>query len=132
MNLNNRQKTRFGEYLVMGLVNGMDAMTDTAVVSAANLASALNGEFSSGVSPKITPVVDLGNASSQASQLDNLFDSSRASALSAQMSINSQITQMDQLVDMTSRILGAVQNGSDLYLDDSILAGRINRRLGVL
>ena len=122
---------KYGEYLVAGLTGGIDSSADEAVSSARYLATALNGEFSN-TTASITPVVDLNGVSNKANQLNRMFDSSRAAALSANMQINSQVTQFDQLVDVTNRILGSIQNGSDLYLDDNILAGRINRRLGVL
>lgn len=122
---------KYGEYLVAGLTVGMDSSADEAVSSARYLAAALNGEFSNATA-SITPVVDLNGVGNKANQLNRMFDSSRAAAISANMQINSQVTQFDQLVDVTNRILGSIQNGSDLYLDDNILAGRINRRLGVL
>lgn len=122
----------FGEYLTEGLINGMLSKTDETVDAARYLAGRLNGEFQENSRLSITPVVDINGASSSANRLSNMFDSSRAAALSANMQINSQVSQIDSLVDVTNRILGAVQNGSDLYLDDNILAGRINRRLGVL
>ena len=74
----------------------------------------------------------MNSASASATKLNNMFDSNRAAALSATMELNSQVTQIDQLVDVTNRILGSIQNGSDLYLDDRVLAGRINRRLGAV
>ena len=123
---------------LLGMVNAVDVNGHMPVDAITNVAQSMVdavdekiGQYGS-ISPTITPVVDLTNATNAAGTIDSMINAQRTSALSAQMSINSQITQMDQLVDMTSRILGAVQNGSDLYLDDSILAGRINRRLGVL
>lgn len=123
----------YGVFLGLGAAGGLyDSIPD--VVSAASfLARRLNESFEGeSIAPTITPVVDLGNAAVSASRINNMFDANRAAALSASMNINSQVTQMDDLVDMTAKILGSIQNGSDLYLDDSILAGRINRRLGVL
>ena len=116
----------FGE----GLIIGMDKIEGDVVKSAEHLAKAVNGEFST--SARITPVVDISGASYSASRLNNMINAQRAAAISALMEINSQVTQIDRLVDVTNRILGSIQNGSDLYIDDDILAGRINRRLGIL
>lgn len=122
----------FGENLVNGLTDGVYAMTDSAVDSVQYLAKAMNGEMQNSNSFRITPVVDMSGATRSAGQLNTMFDANRAAALSATMEVNSQVTQFDQLVDLTNQILGSIQNGSDLYLDDSILAGRINRRLGAV
>ena len=122
---------RFGSYLVDGLVLGIENSTESAVRSAAYLADRLNGSFDSNViAPKISPVVDLNNASISANRINTMFDANRAAALSASMDINSQITQMDDLVTMTSQILGTIQNGSDVYLDGKVITGYVNRRLG--
>lgn len=124
---------KYGGSLIEGLVKGLDKDTSIAENAVGDLAYGINSVMEdSSLSPTITPVVDLSTASLTAGRINTMFDSSRAAALNASMEINSQVSQMDSLVDMTSRILGTIQNGSDLYLDDSILAGRINRRLGVL
>ncbi|MBR6959389.1 MAG: hypothetical protein IKH76_02805, partial [Clostridiales bacterium] len=124
--------TGFGSNLVQGLINGVYDQTDNAISAVGYLAKAINGEIEDKSSLRITPVVDMNSASASATKLNNMFDSNRAAALSATMELNSQVTQIDQLVDVTNRILGSIQNGSDLYLDDRVLAGRINRRLGAV
>jgi hypothetical protein len=122
---------KYGKNLIDGLTVGLESNQDSAVESARSLAMALNGEFTgSAMSPRLTPVVDLSNATVQASRLNTMFDASRAAALSATMDINSQVSQMDDLVDMTSKILGTIQNGSDVFLDGKIITGYVNRRLG--
>ena len=122
----------YGENLINGLTNRIYAMTGNAVASVRYLAKAMNGEMQNSNSFRISPVIDMNGATRSASQLNTLFDANRAAALNATMEVNSQVTQFDQLVDLTNQILGSIQNGSDLYLDDSILAGRINRRLGAV
>ena len=128
---------RYGQYIDQGLINGLDSRAEGAVDSVKSIAYAMSDAMayeaeSSSLSPTITPVVDLTNINGKASSLDSMFSATRSAAIAASMDINSQVTQFDQLVDVTNRILGSIQNGSDLYLDDNILAGRINRRLGVL
>ena len=128
---------RYGQHIDRGLINGLDSLADGAVNSVKSIAHAMSDAMayeaeSSSLTPTITPVVDLTNINGKASSLDSMFSATRSAAIAASMDINSQVTQFDQLVDVTNRILGSIQNGSDLYLDDNILAGRINRRLGAL
>ena len=118
----------FGSYLVEGLANGISDNTPTAVNQARNLAEAMNGAFDDTVDLEaqatgITPVFQ--------SSVDSINTGALARRAMA-IDVSTRSSQMDDLVDMTTRIFGAIQNGSDLYLDDNILAGRINRRLGML
>jgi hypothetical protein len=65
------------------------------------------------------------------SAISGMFDGNYALDIAkAQLDLNSQVTQFDQLVEMTSRILGTIQNGSDVYLDGKVITGYVNRRLG--
>ena len=128
-----------------GIRNGIVDYADSISIASYNVAT----EFSSAlidplnkallsinedseIHPTISPVIDLNGVSATASALSSMVNANNVQMTAASMELNSQITQMDDLVDMTSKILGAIQNGSDLYLDESILAGRINRRLGML
>ena len=94
------------------------------------LNDALNSINSSSYQPTITPVIDLNGVTATASALGSMVDANNVQMTAASMQLNSQITQMDDLVDMTSRILGTIQNGSDVYLDGKIITGYVNRRLG--
>lgn len=128
---------RYGRYIDQGLINGLDSGAGGAVDSVMSIADAMSdamgSEAESGnLSPTIRPVIDLTNVNGKVATIDSMLSAQRSAAIAASMDINSQVTQFDQLVDVTNRILGSIQNGSDLYLDDNILAGRINRRLGVL
>lgn len=128
---------RYGQYIDQGLINGLDSGAGGAVNSIMSIAGAMSDAMSSeaesgNLSPTIRPVIDLTNVNGKVSTIDSMLSAQRSAAIAASMDINSQVTQFDQLVDVTNRILGSIQNGSDLYLDDGIIAGRINRRLGVL
>lgn len=128
-----------------GIRNGIVDYADSVSIASANMAT----EFSSSIidplntalqsindgveiQPTITPVIDLNGAAATASALGSMVNANNVQMTAASMQLNSQITQMDDLVDMTEKILRSIQNGSDLYLDDGVIAGRINRRLGVL
>ena len=102
---------QYGAYLIDGLTIGMNENTGEALKSVEYLASSLNGEME-GVQPRISPVVDLGNAKYSSRKLSEMFDTTRAQAISASMSIDSQVTKIDDLVDITSKIYRAVEDGT--------------------
>lgn len=131
---------RHSRNAMLGLALGVDQNSEIPINSMRNVAEVMvdtvdetmNRMNSGDVAPTITPVVDLTNATGTVNSIGSMIAAQRSAAVAASMDINSQITQFDELVDVTSKILGSIQNGSDLYLDDGIIAGRINRRLGVL
>lgn len=131
---------RHSRNAMLGLAIGVDHNSEIPIRSMRNVAEVMvdtvdetmNRMNSGDVAPTITPVVDLTNATGTVNSIGSMIAAQRSAAVAASMDINSQITQFDELVDVTSKILGSIQNGSDLYLDDGMIAGRINRRLGVL
>lgn len=85
------------------------------------------------IEPTISPVLDLDGVRSYDQFAKTFLNDDYAVGIAkTQLSIDSRVSQLDRLVENTSRIIESIQNGSDLYLDENILAGRINRRLGVL
>lgn len=83
----------------------------------------LNDEY-----PSITPVLDLSQTYSGARDLSRALGSS---ALSTAANISVDIKDdIQDLVYIGNKLLSAIQNGNDLYLDENVLVGRINRRLG--
>lgn len=125
---------------MLGLAIGVDHNSEIPIRSMRNVAEVMvdtvdetmNRMKAGDVAPTITPVVDLTNAAGTVNSIGSMIAAQRSAAVAASMDINSQVTQFDELVDVTTKILGSIQNGSDLYLDDGMIAGRINRRLGVL
>lgn len=132
------------EMTIDGLVKGFDnfgyRVTDSSKRMGEDVLSSIedalysvNDAMSSDsfpITPKVTPIVDLTNARGSITSISSMMAAQKTAALSASMEINSQVTQMEDLVTMTSKILGAIQNGSDVYLDGKVITGYVNRRLG--
>lgn len=136
---------RFGMYADMGLANGIykfiglaeDAATSLGSATAyalgdamTSLHNAITGDFSS--SPTLRPIVDMNDVDAGVKRLNTTFNGQRVSMAAASMEINNQYSQLDAIVNMTASIYRQLQKGQDLYLDDGVIAGRINRRLGIL
>lgn len=82
------------------------------------------------LSPTISPVYDL-DAMRTAAALAGSLNTTGSYNIAATMDYGlKQMQDMQLLIGIATDILHSVQNGSDLYLDDDVLAGRINRRLG--
>lgn len=136
---------QLGMYTSMGFADGINKFAGLAGAAAENLGDrtiqalggsistikdVINGDLSS--SSTLRPVLDMSNVDSGLHRINTSFNAQRVSLAAASMEINNEYSQLDELVDMTARIFRQLQNGQDLYLDDNILAGRINRRLGLL
>lgn len=79
----------------------------------------------------IRPVLDLSDIENGARSVGAMFNS-RPTLMPSLMvdQMQSSKDEIAELLDVGWMILKEIQNGSDLYLDDKVLAGRINRRLG--
>ena len=131
-----------GVFLDLGLANGIDKAISSVTDSATNLGATavdsvqgmLNGFDlgTTGIAAAITPVMDLSNVRSSSAQLGAMMSRNQALSASASFNLNAQNDDIATLVKIGSQLLKSVQNGSDLYLDERVLVGRINRRLGQL
>lgn len=130
-----------GEGFVLGLSSWIgkaseqtEAMGLSAVASAESIANSIRAILSGEMSDAfvITPVLDLSSVRSSARSINSLFNYGRTMSVDMSRAQNAENEQVQELVTVGWRILRAIQNGSDLYLDDKVLAGRINRRLGQL
>lgn len=134
--------TGFGRFLTLGFANGITEDTDIVASSAENMANKalssiqgmINGlNYTSGViAPSITPVMDLSSARLASGKLNAMMSRNQALSASASFNLNAQNDDVARLVAIGNKLLQSVQNGSDLYLDENVLVGRINRRLGQL
>ena len=139
-----KETKKTGKFLVLGAVEGIkefanvlyDAASDLGSNTVSSIGTAMNSIYDATNSidtVSIRPVLDLTEATKEANDLSSMLDGNSIKEFAqASISVDNQGTRIDKLVDVTTRILGSIQNGSDLYLDDSILAGRINRRLGAV
>lgn len=131
-----------GSYTGQGFVKGLEKWVEPASDTSSSLAESmlasvasvidyvqaiLNGELA--VDLTIRPVLDLSNISGGASTINSMF--SRKQAISANIggTLSGSRGEVSELVSICWKILGEIQNGSDIYIDDDVLAGRINRRL---
>lgn len=87
----------------------------------------LSGELT--FNPIISPELDMSGIDDNLNSVNGLVNG-RAKLLASldARTINNQ----DAVVEVASKILRAVQNGSNIYFDDGQFAGRLNRRLGAL
>ena len=138
-----KEMRKIGDYAGEGYVMGLDDWVNSASVAGKSLTSALtesaiatldyiqallNGDLSFDMT--IRPVLDLTNVESGVNTLDSMFARRQAYMIESDAGMLNQSEDLAELVDIGWQILREIQNGSDLYLDDKVLAGRINRRLG--
>lgn len=138
-----RRLMEIGSYAGEGFIIGVKRWFDKAgqaganlaesTVDAASLALDYVHELMSGdmdVDMTIRPVMDLTDVNAGMNTINSLF--SQRQAIMAQLDTEAMdnSSDIDELLDVGWKILKEIQNGSDLYLDDKVLAGRINRRLG--
>lgn len=131
-----------GNFVCQGLANGMmdnaylagNAATSLAnsVISGVRLTmDAVNNSMSMDVDPTIRPVLDLDNVRRGSSMLNTMFSARRAVIAEADIhQSDTEARSFAEMIAVGNRMIDAIQNGSDLYLDESYLVGRINRRLG--
>lgn len=133
-----------GRYSDEGLINGLMDFShkvekaggfvgktafDSVSKAIDGLGKLINDE--SNYEPVITPVVDLSNVYDGASEINGVLSGQALSVKAIDGQIKYEGRDLTELIDVGYKVLSAIQNGSDLYLDDDILAGRINRRLGL-
>lgn len=106
-----------------------EAFTESVIEMADYIAAILDERLE--ISPVIRPVLDLTEFDAGLSAINTSLGARRP-MLARNTQSNPSSAEIQELVTVGWRILRAIQNGSDLYLDDKVLAGRINRRLGQL
>lgn len=136
---------KIGEYVGEGLSLGMLSMTSRIEKSAEQMAgssilsvasvfdtidAALAGDLD--YNPVITPVLDLSAVSYGASQINGLLNNEASLRLAGEVQAEQTSQDLSEMLLIGRAILKEIQNGSNLYFDDGVLAGRINRRLGSL
>ena len=139
-----KEMAKYGRFSVLGLVNSINGNIGLVQSAGSSMAGTLHEtiqeavskiadtSISTDINPVITPVLDLSNVESGARQLSGILPDSAAYQASASFNLNAQNDDVARLVAIGNKLLQSVQNGSDLYLDENILVGRINRRLGQL
>lgn len=132
-----------GEYLGEGLIVGMSHMTSSidkaaqkmsgdSVLTIKDTFAAIDAMMGNDAAfnPVITPVLDLSEVSYGASMLTDILNSDSSIKMAGQISSEQNASSLSEFLSLGQSILREIQNGSDLYFDDGVLAGRINRRLG--
>jgi hypothetical protein len=132
-----------GEYIGEGFVIGISRWLNRANEAGKNLSSSavdsaslaldyINRLVSSDIDTDMTirPVLDLTDVETGMRGIDSLFAQRQAVVASIEADSVNTREDLDELLEVGWKILKEIQNGSDLYLDDKVLAGRINRRLG--
>ncbi len=136
---------KIGEYVGEGLSLGMlsmiskieksaEQMAGSSILSVASvfdtIDAALAGDLD--LNPVITPVLDLSGISYGASQINGILNNEASLRLAGELQAEQTTQDLSEMLLIGRAILKEIQNGSDLYFDDGVLAGRINRRLGSL
>lgn len=138
-----------GEFFGEGWIIGISSMIRKAfhvgedignapLTGVSSAMSSINEILENGIdaNPTITPVIDLSEVRNGINQLHTMTNFSMGSlSPSIEMPRKQQSlspTDFAEFLSLGNAILREIQNGSDLYLDDGVLAGRINRRLGTI
>lgn len=137
-----------GSYLDEGLATGMiknskwvenagedvaNTALDTMGNSLKNIASLVNGDLD--MSPVITPVIDTSMVASGLSTINTMFSEQQAlkvSGLKADIDSSQTESKIEELISLNKAMLSAIRSGGDIYLNENLIIGRINRRLGAL
>lgn len=132
-----------GEYIGEGFVIGIGHWLEKANEAGKNLSDStidsamlaldyINRLVSSDMDTSMTirPVLDFTDVETGMRRIDSLFAQRQAIVASIEADSVNNREDLDELLEVGWKILKEIQNGSDLYLDDKVLAGRINRRLG--
>lgn len=137
-----RVMTNLGALAGEGFANGLASCAKDSGAAGASLANSLtdsiravidyiqailNGDLV--VDMTIRPVMDLTNVQGGANAINSMLSARRAVLANVDTSLGGSKNEVTELVDVCWKILGEIQNGSDIYIDDDVLAGRINRRL---
>lgn len=128
-----------GEGFVLGIKKWLSVAGETGSELAATVAESAEMTFdyvndllqgNNEVDMTIRPVIDLSGVQLGMSAIDDMFAQKQAILASINGDVDVGTESIRELVDVGWKILKEIQNGSNLYLDDGVLAGRINRRLG--
>lgn len=137
---------RMGRYLGIGAINGLKAMfgkseqtgfeygqmfVNSITDNISSMADAFDGELD--FTPRIMPSVNLTEVKNRARQMRSFVDSNRLQAtVIANTMSDANGDKMDKLIQSANTLIGLVKNGSDVYLDEKLIVGRMNRRLGAM
>lgn len=134
---------RIGAFVGEGLRLGMLSMTSkiersaeqmagSSILSVASVFDTIDAALAGDIdfNPVITPVLDLSEISYGASQIDGLLNNDASLRLAGEVQAEQTSKDLSEMLILGRAILKEIQNGRELYLDDGVLAGRINRRLG--
>lgn len=128
-----------GEGLALGLLDmtsyveeSARKMAEDSILSVSSIFDRIDETLSEdgNLSPVITPVLDLSAVSYGANQIDGILNQDAAIRAVGQIQAAQDSQNISDLLVIGREILREIQNGRDLYLDDGVIAGRINRRLG--
>lgn len=136
---------RIGAFVGEGLSIGMLSMTSkiersaeqmagSSILSVASVFDTIDAALAGDIdfNPVITPVLDLSAVSYGASQINGLLNNDASLRLAGEVQAEQTSKDLSEMLLLGRAILKEIQNGSELYFDDGVLAGRINRRLGSL
>lgn len=140
-----------GEGLIVGMsamvksvVNTGYALGDKAATSMTSVVTRVADTLNAGMdmSPVITPVVDMTNVDSSVSRMNGLFGSP-TSTFGLATSIKTETVQnagrvmstsdtiVRELLQTSRETLNAIREGADIYLNEDLIIGRVNRKLGM-
>jgi tape measure domain-containing protein len=126
-----------GQYVKMSNTAAEDAALEamdtlkTTFASVAELA-----DTNDNYSPTITPVLDISKVKSGVRYINDALNNSSLYAVNADLSGlaagSDLVEDIRELIDINRSMLSAIQSGGDVYLNEKLIVGRINRRLGML
>ena len=137
----------FGDDVATGFGNGISdnaklattaaermaiGVNDQLSASAMSMSDAMNTVMSSNLQPSIRPVMDYSNIQTGASNISSILGGQADVAAEINNGVDNDRASIAELLSTTKSILGAVINGSDVYIDGDAVIGQINRRLGQL
>lgn len=138
-----KETEEIGEYFGLGFVGGVrnlfkevtntvGNMAELALESLSDVSSRItdivNGNVDTTIS--ITPVIDTSSLSRQTSGVADILSRTNTSISASINDLNNVNKTYDELLSVEKSILAAILNGHDIYLNENVIIGRINRRLG--
>ena len=107
---------------------------DTMANSINKIASLVNGDLD--LSPVITPVIDTSKVAAGISDINNMFSAQQAIKAINTIDGTKEALKIDEdikeLIRLNKAMLSAINSGGNIYLNENLIIGRINRRLGAL
>lgn len=131
--------TSFGEFMGMGVEVGLRNQTESSMRAASSYASSVLSSISDvmsgsvAVTPSITPAFDLTAIQNGRTKIRGYVSDTamQANIVANAMAVSNE-NKIEQLITNTSKICQVLMQGSDVYLNEDVLVGRVNRRLGAL